>query len=119
MAQAWPGSLPDCPLSGWERTGPFGNLMRTEMDVGPAKVRRRGSVGVYRYPFQFRLTTAQLATFENWYINTLGQGAEQFEFVDPISEELSIFRFAGIDGYSVARQGRHRIVSVQWELLPQ
>jgi hypothetical protein len=89
------------------------------MDVGPAKVRRRGSVGVFSYNVQFRFTEAQLTTFREWYEDDLGQGADSFEFTEPLERVTAIFRFA-TEGYSVQRLGGGRwLVSMAWERLPQ
>ena len=85
----WPEELPQEPNGDqkWKETFPD-NLLREKNDFGPDTVRRRGIAGVTRLslPYRFRpLETGrdQTAIFEDWYKNTLKDGALAFDFIWP------------------------------------
>lgn len=78
----WPttGSFPQVPQKGF--TESIGvSVIRSPMDAGPAKQRRR-SVGVNTMDLSFILTTAQTVTLENFIKNTLN-GVKRFSFPHP------------------------------------
>ena len=68
--------------------------LRTEMDIGPAKVRSRFTDAVDMYTCSVLLTFAEVATFKTFYKTTLNNGVNQFLFDDPFTEEETAFRFA-------------------------
>lgn len=74
----WPTTLPPMPLrDGYEIT--FGNpTIRTDMESGPARVRRRSRASPDKIPLQFLLTEAQMATFRAWFDADIQQGAAWF-----------------------------------------
>lgn len=99
---AWPLPNKRPLLAGYAEQGPAGNLVRTQMDVGPAKVRRRGSVGVREIAVGFVLTPNNVATFVDWFQNDIGSGAEAFDFVDVRTEATLLCRFKGEPAYSLS-----------------
>ncbi len=79
----WPASLPQKPLiAGYGRSGKS-VLIRSPMDSGPAKVRKRTNAGVQPLSLSFRMTTAQLEDFEEWFSGDLGEGAFSFTLPNP------------------------------------
>lgn len=77
---SWPSTLPQSPQRGFSEV--LGtNILRTSMDMGPAKMRYRG-----RRPdqlsVQFLLTTNQVATLQTFTQNTL-LGVRRFSFTHP------------------------------------
>lgn len=91
--------------------------VRTEMDVGPAKVRSRFTDAVDTYSSSILLDFAENATFETFYKTTLNNGALTFEFLDPFTETIANFRFAEEPDIR-ALGGRTFEVSLLWEKLP-
>lgn len=81
----WPLSLPQKPNTNYsESSGVL--VLRTPMDAGPAKMRKRG---VRPSPLQltFDMSTAQVALLETFTQDTL-QGITRFGFPHPRTEEI-------------------------------
>jgi hypothetical protein len=76
----WDVGLPQVPQKGFTESVGV-NVIRSPMDSGPAKQRRRG-VGTNTMDLSFILTTAQTTTLENFIKNTL-QGVKRFSFPHP------------------------------------
>ena len=74
----WPGTLPqDLELQNFNEVLPD-NLIRSEMDVGPAKVRRRTRANVGLKAGQITCTAAQWTTLETFYNDTVAGGSLTF-----------------------------------------
>lgn len=98
MATAtWPtaGNFPQRMQLGFKEA-PVDQTLRTQMDSGPAKTRRRYT-GIIRVSEGIiTLTDAQLATFESFYYNTLEGGTLRFNWVRPADNSTVIeARFVG------------------------
>ena len=79
----WPVGVPDDPLvNGYQEQFP-NTLVRTQMDAGAAKVRRRFTAGVWPMKANFPLTKTQLDTFTTFYRTTLQDGALSFDWTHP------------------------------------
>jgi hypothetical protein len=76
----WPTTLPQTVERGFTESIGL-NVLRTPMDAGPAKMRRR-SVRPETLSVQFLFTTAQVAILETFIIDTL-QGVYRFGFRHP------------------------------------
>lgn len=89
----WPSKLPLVlrldGLTGQKEN----NVVRTQMDAGPAKVRRRYTVSSKRFDGSIIVTEAQREILEYFYDHTLGSGALRFVMRDPQTLILSEFRF--------------------------
>jgi len=83
----WPGALPQQLLvEGYEEQ--LSNmLIRTEMDAGPAKVRRRFTAAPRPVNGQIVVTPAQLVFFRAWYYNVLLGGSLRFGWTDPFTTD--------------------------------
>lgn len=80
----WPGTLPTLEIVGAFSFTLADDTVRTEMDVGPPKVRRRAA----SRPVPVRmghpaLTAVQAATFVTFYRDTLAGGSLAFDMADP------------------------------------
>lgn len=76
----WPISLPQQVDRGFTETIGV-NILRTPMDAGPAKQRRR-TIRPEILNVSFLMTTEQVATLEDFVLNTL-QGVFRFSFIHP------------------------------------
>ena len=86
----WPASLPQQPLQdGYQETEPD-LLLRSSMDVGPAKVRRRYTAGVKPYKLSFAISSAHKATFQSFYLGSISSGVYPFTFPDPDNSASTI-----------------------------
>src|SRR5262245_10179110 len=93
--EAWPGTLPQQPLyDGFQETAP-NTVLRTTMDAGPPKQRRRYTAGIRRFSVALQLTKAQVAVLDSFYLNNLNGGVDPFTWVHPRTGTAATFRFTG------------------------
>lgn len=94
MADAWPLTLPQTPLSGTYSEQRQDNVKRGPAAPGAeSQRRRRFSAAAKTVSFSMNLTKAQLATLETFYVTTLASGTYGFEFTDPTSDDTKEFSF--------------------------
>lgn len=67
--------------------------VRSEVDVGPAKIRSRFSKAVDQYQGCIWLDFANYTVLTDFYKTTLANGALPFLFTDPFSQTSQVFRF--------------------------
>lgn len=97
----WPPDLPQSPQKGFTETGGV-FLVRTPMDAGVAKTRKRGSKP-NTLNLSFIMTKDQTATLESFVKTTL-QGASRFRFNHPRLNTISEVRIVpqqGGDMYTI------------------
>jgi hypothetical protein len=110
---SWPELLPPTLLLAGLSMHPQDNVIRTSMDAGPKKARRRYTASIKLFSGKQVFDAAELAVFEQFYHTVLADGVLRFNFKDPITLEVAEFRFAG--PYSnVSNEGRWE-VTVQME----
>jgi hypothetical protein len=102
MPIVWPGTLPASPNYGWVETK-LSNVVRSETDAGPAKVRRRYTRANRKMSLSMHLTTAQVATLDTFHTTTLADGTLRFDFVHPRTGATNSVRFAS-DGITWTEQ---------------
>lgn len=111
----WPTQLPDPLLTGYGLE-PQPAFIRTDMDAGPARQRRRFTQAPTEIAAQFTLTESQMAIFEGWFEHRIESGAAWFDA--PINNGLGITivecRFIEPWRSQPAGSGLH-VVSVRWE----
>jgi hypothetical protein len=113
---SWPSGLPQIPLmAGYEETFPD-TAIRTEMEVGPAKVRRRTSHNVRPLSVGFYLTTAQVDILDTFYSTTLSGGTLAFDHEHPRTGDAAELRFTGPPKISVA--GADYLAEFGLEIMP-
>lgn len=89
----WPLALQQ-KLNSDDFSQKFGvTTLRTDMDVGPAKVRSRFTDAVDLYSASVLMTFADYSILSDFFKTTLNNGALPFIFPDPISGDDAIFRF--------------------------
>lgn len=91
----WPASLPQQVLvDGYKRSFGVG-VVRTPMEIGPAKQRQRFTAVPQPFSAMTEVDRTQLATFQAFWRDTLGQGALPFDWVDPETLAPITFQFIG------------------------
>lgn len=88
----WPASLPQ---------NQFLNLtdqrqdarVRTKMDAGPAKMRRRFTAAVRTFVAPIEVNGTQRQAFDSFWINDTQEGSLSFSWSDPVTDETVNFRF--------------------------
>lgn len=79
----WPASLPQAPKLDNYKEVPADTVLRTQMDVGPEKTRRRTIAGEDEIRVVYEMDTTQLAAFETFRETTISGGSEVFELPHP------------------------------------
>jgi hypothetical protein len=70
-------------------------VLRTEMDVGPAKLRRRFTHSIDDYQTAITVYQDTMDSFMNFFKTSLNGGVTPFYFIDPIFGTEQVFRFVG------------------------
>jgi len=113
---AWPQGLPQAPLIGHLERAP--NLVvRTGMEAGPAKVRRRFTAGVRPLTMTFVLDDTQRMTLDQFFVVELAGGALSFDFRIPSTGQTKQIRIVGPPEYGLITPSRWR-VRLELEILP-
>lgn len=99
-------------------------VIRTSMDVGPDKVRRRLAVNVREVDVALDLTGSQLATFDSFFVSTCQGGAIAFEWTHWRTGSTVRCRFLGPPEYRPrapknADSSEYWLVTFQIEVLPE
>lgn len=91
MATPWPATLPDCAETWEEQAVPV--TVRTAMDVGPPKVRRRYTRTMRNVRVGFTMTHEQAMALRDYFELDLQGGVLEHEFRHPFLDEVQDFRF--------------------------
>jgi hypothetical protein len=92
-------------------------VLRSDMEVGPAKVRRRNTKGIDKFSASIDLSVAEYTTFKNFYTTSLNGGVLSFNFDHPITREETEFRFAETPNVRPLGGIEFRVTMV-WEEVP-
>jgi hypothetical protein len=101
----WPEDLPQTVEEGSYREIPQTNMIRSPMDAGPAKRRRRFTRRRDQFQFNLHLTAAELEIFENFAFGTCSGAVDKFSWVHPRTGFPAEFAFletpswSGDEGY--------------------
>lgn len=94
MASAtWPASLPQNILQRGFREKEQPQHARSQMDVGPAKMRRRYTAPIKIVNATILVDSTQKAALETFYSTTLGGGVLDFTWKDFITGSSQDYRF--------------------------
>jgi hypothetical protein len=96
VSYVWPGTLPQNVAQNYAETG-GALILRTPMDAGPAKLRRRG-MRPQTLQVSLDMTTAQVAIMETFILDTL-RGTSRFGFPHPrLQSEAEVRLVPSSDG---------------------
>lgn len=94
MAQLYPSSLQETFSRGSFRRNPGNNLIYSETDFGPSKVRRRTTLRKDTISGTILLkNNVEYDDFIDWFTNTLQDGVLSFIFSDPVTGDPIEVRF--------------------------
>ncbi|WP_114393233.1 hypothetical protein [Oleisolibacter albus] len=115
---SWPSTLPVYPLLG--TTGRFGTTgLRTAMEAGPAKQRRRFTAATQSSSRSFVLDTAQWQTLETFWRVTTAGGTLRFSARHPVTGAAADYRFVANQPPEWEQIGPdHYRVTIQLEEMP-
>jgi hypothetical protein len=114
---AWPFTLPASPLvDGFRETLPD-TVLRSPMDQGPAKLRRRTTAGTGALSLTYLLTRTEVDTLMDFFNSTLAGGALSFDFTHPVSGADLSCRFRQMPAWAPVNSEYFR-AAVELEVLP-
>jgi len=111
---AFPASLPSRPQS-YNEDFPE-NTIRTNMDTGPAKVRKRQSAGTRPFICSYILDSTEVATLDTFFVTTVESGALSFTMDNPRTGSNETFRMS--EPPKVSGSGPLFNASIRIEKLP-
>jgi hypothetical protein len=117
MPEDWPAALQECLNESNFSFNKGDSALRSDMDVGPSKVRNRYTTSIDEVQGSINVTTSEYTTFDNFFKNTLANGTKQFYFNHPITQVQTVFRFTG-PYQLVSIGGTNFRISFSWEILP-
>lgn len=88
----WPGGLPQAFFRG-VGLQPRVSFDTFAVDAGPAKRRSAFGAPTDIVTGPLKLTKAEYVIFKNFYNDTLAYGALEFDWIDPVSELATTYRF--------------------------
>ena len=93
MGEPWPGNINNCwTIAGYaEVDRPV--VIRSEMEAGAPKVRRRFTKQITMINASVTLTIAEVAAFKAWFRTVLQGGVKRFDFTLPTEQAVSELRF--------------------------
>lgn len=123
MTVAWPSTVPDdFQSSGYGYEAQSG-VIRTNMDTGPAKVRRRFTAVTKNHKGSIVMTKTEFATWESWFEVSIAYGSLTFTMTNPLTGSSMTCRMvvpSSGKAYSfVPESGTDRgVLSLEIEVLP-
>ena len=117
----WPEFMPAPVYDDIAIGAPVGAVIRTDMDAGPAKQRRRFTAAPRPVTLAFEpISAANIAAFETFYADELAHGALDFHMQHPITDAVQRFRFvASEEPWGIRPVGKDAYrLDVNLELLP-
>lgn len=117
---AWPVTLPQCALASGYEESPQSQVLRSQMDAGPAKTRRRFTAGTTDVAFAVNLTPDQVETFETFYDSDIAAGSLPFDIEHPRKKTTVSVRMKGDQPYTLAPVGSGALyrLTMTLEVLP-
>ncbi|TAL39632.1 MAG: hypothetical protein EPN97_02085 [Alphaproteobacteria bacterium] len=114
---AWPLTLPASPLVDGFRETPPDTVLRSAMDQGPAKLRRRTTAGTGALSMTYLLTRVQVDTLMDFFNDTLAGGALSFDFTHPVGGAALSCRFRQMPAYAPVNSEYFR-AAIELEVMP-
>ena len=93
-------------------------ILRSDNDLGPAKVRRRHTKGVKEWTVSIKVSISEYSTFTTFYNTTLAGGSLRFEFPHPITAATELARIVDPPTIQPLNGGIVFKVNMKWEILP-
>lgn len=89
----WKEGLPECAQSWEEMDEP--NVIRTNVDVGPPKVRRRSTLQLRSVKVGWTMPAEKYELLMEFYETDCLQGINEFEYAHPVTKAVNRYRFSG------------------------
>jgi hypothetical protein len=112
----WPSTLPQNMLLDEYSSGMPENTLRSSMDTGPAKVRRRSSAQPKRRVGKIFVTDDELDDFKDWYTDDIVDGSLRFDWVDP-DDGVTAVEMRFVEAPTWAPVDNDPITGTYWEVM--
>ena len=93
MAIVYPTSLPEFVLEEGYSEKLNDQTIESQMESGSVKVRRRFTKQIRKFSIVLMLNESQLATFEDFWQNSLNGGSLPFDWLHPLTRQSLTLRF--------------------------
>lgn len=89
----WPVTLPQYVLEGGYQEQLQDQTIETQMEAGPAKIRRRFTKSLRRFQINLLMNSTQAAAFETFWQTTCRGGSIPFDWKNPRTQAAATMRF--------------------------
>ena len=114
----WPATLPafnEILVDSYQEIAPD-NIIRTQMDIGPDKIRLRGTAAPEFFSGNFYMTSTQVGILRTFFDDTVNYGVDAFDTIHPRTTAAVSARFTAQP--QIARMGAEWSVMIACEILP-
>jgi len=123
MAVPWPtaNSFPPKAYAISHVEHPERARIRTKMDTGPAKIRKRFTAAPEEFDVEVRVNKAQLGTWhEDFWLNTslADYGCEEITWLHPRLNTEAVFRFVTEPEYNTISGDKLWSITFRMEIMP-
>lgn len=112
----WPAAFPP-PAINTLNESPPNNVLRTGMDKGPPKTRRRTTANIRPLSFTLKLSEALVEVMDDFFVNDTFSGSIPFDYTHPRTGQPCTAMFATEPQYG-EMEGVLYNVQVQLEIQP-
>ena len=112
----WPGTLPQTLEEASYSEGLADELLRSKVDVGPAKVRRRFTAGVERLKGTITVDATGWATLRTFFYSNLAAGALPMTYTHPSTGASVQARF--VTPPTITPRSPYMVATLDLEILP-
>ncbi len=116
MADSWPSAFQEKLNEAGFTLQPGDVTLRSDMSVGPSKVRRVSTLAIDVYSGSINIDKDEYQPLMDFYYTTLDGGTLPFIFNHPITQVPSVFRFLGPPSITPLGGIMFR-ASMKWEYL--
>jgi hypothetical protein len=115
---AWPNTLPAYVQEGGYSEQIQDQTIESQMDAGPAKIRRRFTKSIRRFRVSMQMTPAQTDAFETFWQTDCRGGSVPFTWVHPRTRTAATLRFRNpAPQISTLGGGTSNVVSFEVEII--
>lgn len=114
----WPTTLPSFVQEGGYTEALQDQTVESNVDAGPAKIRRRFTKSLRKFGITLQMLPAQVTIFETFWQNTVKGGSLPFDWVHPRTRVAATLRFrTPAPSYTTGGGGAYVIVSFALEII--
>lgn len=100
MSIEWPSGLPQKPNRDDYTETPPNVVLRTETDIGPAKLRKRYTAAPVMFTLSVDCTPSEVEAFDTFFYTTTSYGVLSFDWDHPRTGDPATMRFVSMPRYT-------------------